>query len=159
MYYGPKGETHRAVEPYRLIFRWSSWYVWGWCGERRDFRLFKLNRMTGLQTGGSFEKRPAPVPDLTPQRVFPEAVFVRARVLPQYKWRLVEEFGRDSFEELPDGALLFSFGFSDRNSVVSWIASFGGGAALLEPQELRKELVRFAEDIRRAHLDCEQTEA
>lgn len=45
IYYSPSGETKRCIEPYYLIFEWSSWYVWGWCKEREDFRLFKLNRM------------------------------------------------------------------------------------------------------------------
>ena len=39
------GESQRVIEPCYLIFRWSSWYVWGWCKSREDFRLFKLNRM------------------------------------------------------------------------------------------------------------------
>lgn len=29
VYYSPKGESVRCIEPYYLIFRWSSWYVWG----------------------------------------------------------------------------------------------------------------------------------
>lgn len=49
LYYAPKGESQRSIEPYYLIFRWSSWYVWGWCGLRKDFRLFKLNRMEELR--------------------------------------------------------------------------------------------------------------
>lgn len=49
LYYAPKGESWRIIEPYYLIFRWSSWYVWGWCGLRKDFRLFKLNRMEELR--------------------------------------------------------------------------------------------------------------
>ena len=28
-YYAPSGESDRAIEPYYLIFRWSTWYVWG----------------------------------------------------------------------------------------------------------------------------------
>ena len=44
-YYAPSGEGERTVEPYYLVFRWSSWYLWGWCADRRDYRLFKLNRM------------------------------------------------------------------------------------------------------------------
>lgn len=48
-YYAPKGEFERTIEPYDLIFQWSSWYIWGWCTERKDFRLFKLNRMNGLR--------------------------------------------------------------------------------------------------------------
>ena len=44
-YYAPSGESRRRIEPYYLVFRWSSWYVWGWCTDRQDYRLFKLNRM------------------------------------------------------------------------------------------------------------------
>ena len=44
-YYAPSGESNRGIEPYYLVFQWSSWYAWGWCLEREDYRLFKLNRM------------------------------------------------------------------------------------------------------------------
>ena len=47
-YYGPGGESRRTVEPYYIVFRWGSWYVWGFCLKRNDYRLFKLNRMAGL---------------------------------------------------------------------------------------------------------------
>ena len=30
VYYSPKGESARAIEPYYLVFHWSAWYVWGW---------------------------------------------------------------------------------------------------------------------------------
>ena len=48
-YYGPSGEAQRTIEPYYLVFRWSNWYVWGWCDTRRDYRLFKLNRLDELE--------------------------------------------------------------------------------------------------------------
>ena len=47
-YFAPNGQSRRTIEPYYLIFRWSSWYVWGWCKTREDFRLFKLNRIEQL---------------------------------------------------------------------------------------------------------------
>ena len=28
-YYAPSGESSRRIEPYYLVFQWSSWYVWG----------------------------------------------------------------------------------------------------------------------------------
>ena len=71
VYYSPKGESARAIEPYYLVFHWSAWYVWGWCRRREDFRLFKLNRMTDLAAGEPFEPRPAPLPNLAPERIFP----------------------------------------------------------------------------------------
>lgn len=47
-YYSPERTEERKIEPYRLIYQWSSRYVWGYCLERRAMRLFKLSRMTGL---------------------------------------------------------------------------------------------------------------
>lgn len=152
-YYAPKGESQRTVEPYDLIFQWTSWYLWGWCEKRKDFRLFKLGRMTDLRTGEAFEKRTAPLPDLSPERVFPDMYQVKAVIQPEYKWRLIEEYGPDSFTIQPDGTLLFSFGFADKTSVVGWIASFGDGAELLEPAELRKDVLAFAEGIRKNYLN------
>ena len=152
-YHAPSGESRRTVEPYDLIFQWAGWYLWGWCRTREDFRLFKLNRMTELELSGSFEKRPAPLPDLSQEKVFPHVFQVRARIEPEYKWRLIEEYGADSFSIQTDGSLLFTFGFADKTSVIGWIASFGGGAELLEPVELRSELARFGEKIWEKHLN------
>lgn len=152
-YFAPKGESQRTIDPYDLIFQWSSWYLWGWCEKREDFRLFKLERMTGLQTGESFEKRLAPLPDLSPERIFPHLYQIKAKIQPEYKWRLIEEYGPESFTIQPDGTLLFSFGFMDKTSIISWIVSFGDGAELLEPSEFRKDILIFAEEIRKKYLN------
>ena len=151
-YFAPKGESKRRVEPYDLVFQWASWYLWGWCESRKDFRLFKLMRMTDLQAGGLFEKRAVPLPDLSAERVFPNVYQVKARIQPEFKWRLVEEYGPDCFTVEPDGTLLFSFGFTDKTNIVGWIVSFGEGAELLEPAEFRKDVAAFAEGIRKKYL-------
>ena len=147
-YYSPKGESVREVEPYYLIFRWSSWYLWGWCRSREDFRLFKLNRMDKLDsTGERFEKRQIPQPDLSTERIFPGGVRVKALFQPEYKWRLMEEFGPDSFELQPDGRLLFQADYTDRESLLTWILTFGDKAELLEPREMRQEIRAIAEGL------------
>lgn len=152
-YFAPRGESRRTIEPYDLIFQWAGWYLWGWCESREDFRLFKLLRMTDLQMGERFEKRPVPLPDLSTERVFPSLYQVRARIQPEYKWRLVEEYGPECFTVEPEGTLLFSFGFTDKTAIVGWIASFGEGAELLEPEEFRKDVLAFAEGIRKKYLE------
>lgn len=139
-YHSPKGTLSRAGEPYYLVFRWSSWYLWGWCCSRQDFRLFKLNRMTDLAPGETFSPRPAPLPDLAPQRIFPANYRVTVLFDPSCSWRLVEEYGADSFISQPDGKLLFRWGFPDKESVISWLLTFGDSAQLLEPAQLRAEL-------------------
>lgn len=147
-YYGPKGESSRSVEPYYLVFRWSSWYMWGWCGSRQDFRLFKLNRMEQLEImEEGFEGREAPLPDLSDERAFPGDIPVKALFEPEAKWRLVEEFGPYCFEEQADGRLLFRHDYTHREYLVSWLLTFGNQVRLLEPKEIRKELLKIAEDI------------
>lgn len=140
IYFSPKDESERSIEPYYLVFHWSAWYVWGWCRTREGFRLFKLNRMTELLPGELFAPRQAPMPDLDPERVFP--VKYRATVLfdQAWRWRLVEEYGSDSFTEEHDGRLRFTGGFPDAESVLSWVLTFGEGAELLGPPELRERL-------------------
>lgn len=146
-YDAPKGTSVRSVEPYYLVFHWSTWYLWGWCQTRQDFRLFKLNRMTGLSSGDPFSPRPAPLPDLAPERIFPAQYQVCVRFAPACRWRLVEEYGADSFTIQPDGSLLFRRGFPDADSVTSWILTFGDGAELLEPAELREKLGALAQRL------------
>ena len=155
-YFSPKGESERTVEPYYLVFHWSAWYVWGWCGLRQDFRLFKLNRMTGLAAGDAFSPRPAPLPDLEPARVFPEKYRVTVLFDPSCRWRLVEEYGADRLTVEPDGRLRFSGGFPDAESVLGWVLTFGDKAELLEPQELRAQL---QDTLRRTLTQYENEEA
>ena len=128
------------MEPYYLVFHWSTWYVWGWCRSREDFRLFKLNRMAELGLGEAFEPRTAPLPDLEPERVFPAKYQVSVLFDPACRWRLVEEYGMDRFTVEPDGRLRFTGGFPDADSVLSWVLTFGDKAELLEPEELRRQL-------------------
>ena len=155
-YFSPKGESERTVEPYYLVFHWSAWYVRGWCGLRQDFRLFKLNRMTGLSTGDAFSPRPAPLPDLEPARVFPEKYRVTVLFDPSCRWRLVEEYDADRLTVEPDGRLRFSGGFPDAESVLGWVLTFGDKAELLEPQELRAQL---QDTLRRTLTQYENEEA
>ena len=146
-YFSPKEESVRTVEPYYLVFHWSTWYVWGWCQMRQDFRLFKLNRMTELTTEEDFAPRCAPLPNLEPERVFPTKYEVTVLFDPSCRWRLVEEYGVDCFTVEPDGRLRFTGGFPDGDSVLSWILTFGDKAELLEPEELREQLGVLAQTL------------
>ncbi len=146
-YYAPAGESERCIEPYYLVFRWSNWYVWGWCGDRKDYRLFKLNRMDqAAESDQSFVSRDAPIPDLSNEKIFPGGIKVKALFAPDVKWRLVEEFGPHCFTENDDGRLLFSADYTDRENLVTWLLTFGAKAEVLEPEDIRDAIRRIAEE-------------
>lgn len=147
-YFSPGGESQRSIEPYYLIFRWSSWYVWGWCKNREDFRLFKLNRIDRLkETDICFCKRTVPLPDLGNEKVFPGGIRVKALFTAQCKWRLVEEFGVGCFIEQPDGKLLFHADYTNKENLLTWLLTFRDQAVLLEPEEIRLELQTITENM------------
>ncbi|MBR2996030.1 MAG: YafY family transcriptional regulator [Lachnospiraceae bacterium] len=158
-YYAPSGESTRTIEPYYLVFHWSSWYVWGWCTSRRDYRLFKLNRMDcAAETKSDFVCRDAPVPDLSSEKIFPGEIQVRALFAPDMKWRLVEDFGPDCYTEADDGRLLFSAGYTDLDNLVTWLMTFGAKAEVLEPADARDMLRRNAEETLRIYEEKVQPE-
>ena len=140
-YYSPKGESVRRIEPCYLIFQWASWYVWGWCKKREDFRMFKLNRMEHLQISEKvFARRHVPMPDLSNEKIFPGGIKVKALFEPECKWRLVEEFGSESFTGQEDGKLLFQADYTDKENLITWLMSFRDKVELLEPKEIRDEI-------------------
>ncbi len=56
------------------------------------------------------------------------------------KWRIIEEFGADSFEVQEDGKLLFCTDFTNKENLLTWLMTFGNHAELLEPRALRSEI-------------------
>ena len=144
-YYAPSGESDRTVEPYYLVFRWSSWYLWAWCCDRKDYRLFKLNRMVHVRKKDTvFVCREAALPDLSDEKIFPGGIKVKALFEADQKWRLVEEFGPACFTEYGDGRLLFTGDYTDMESLVTWLMTFGDKVEVLEPKEARNEIARMA---------------
>ena len=153
-YYSPKGESARCIEPFYLIFRWSSCYVWGWCTRREDFRLFKLNRMDKIQISEQmFVKRQVSVPDLRNERIFPGGIKVKALFEPECKWRLVEEFGVESFKEQENGKLLFQADYTDKENLITWLISFRDKVELMEPEDIRAEIRESIEHMIRKYDD------
>ncbi len=147
-YYSPGGMSERVIEPYYLVFRWSSWYVWGYCEMREDFRLFKLNRMDQARAlADRFTGREVPLPDLSAEHIFPGGIRVKALFEPEVKWRLVEEFGPHCFEEQEDRRLLFQGDYTDRENLIRWLLTFGNKVELLEPEDIRDAIRDIAEQI------------
>ena len=153
-YYAPKSISDREVEPYYLIFKWSSWYLWGYCLKKEDFRLFKLNRMDFLVIGKQeFKGREVPMPDLSIASLFPPDIEVQAIFDAEMKWKLVEEFGPHCFRELSDGRLYFREKYSDEESLIVWLLTFGDKVEILEPASVRKELLKIANGMKSLYED------
>lgn len=151
-YYAPNGESERVIEPYTLVYQWTAWYAYGYCKKRKDYRLFKLNRMQQVSiTKKKFLPRPIPMLDFSSNKIFPETIKAKVLFLPEAKWRLVESDGMESFTINGDGRLCMESGFTDKENLFYWLLSFGNYAELIEPKELREEFSRFLDEIRKVY--------
>lgn len=147
-YYYRKGETDVQAEPYRLIFKWSDWYLYTYVPARQDFRLYKLLRLWEVySTGETFS--PRTLPDIEPElsRSISDDYQVTALFTPETKYRLVEEYGPNSFIPQPDGRLLFTRGFMYPEDAAAWFLAFGDCVEVLSPPELRETLRKTAQNI------------
>lgn len=150
-YFAQNGESTREIEPYSLLFQWTAWYVWGWCRTRDDWRLFKLNRMQNLiATDSVFVRRKVAQPSFE-NDIYPKKIAATIAVEPACKWRVIEEYGLDSYKVGDDGRLILQLGFNDKNYLFAWLMGFCGKAELIAPTELRSELLEISANIAELH--------
>lgn len=148
-YFYEKGVSHRRVEPYFVVFQWTAWYVFGYDLERSDFRIFKLHRLWNLRMCDErFALREIPLERRNLGAWFEEEKESKLIALfePSEKYRLIETYGFDCFEETDEG-LLFEIGFTKRDYISAWLLGFGGKVKVLEPAHIVDELKTAAENI------------
>ncbi|MSR91275.1 helix-turn-helix transcriptional regulator [Inconstantimicrobium porci] len=142
-YFSNKGEkTTRIVEPYKLVFKGYSWYVYGFCRSRKDFRFFKLCRIDNLSV--TSEKYA--------QRKFKQikyeynnyasrcsTIHVKMKIDISAASRVYDEF-RNGPIELIDDKFIVSADLRDDDYLYNYLFSYGDRIEVLEPVEVRDKL-------------------
>ncbi|MCI7768655.1 MAG: YafY family transcriptional regulator [Oscillospiraceae bacterium] len=147
-YYSPERTEERKIEPYRLIFQWSSWYVWGFCEKRQNYRMFKLSRMTDLKnTHTSFEKRNIPEYTCDKLRHTKGDFLAKVRFNKSVKWRIIDEFGTVLPRYDDEGNIYLDFSWMDKPSLFRYILTFGDDAEIISPESARKEFSELVKKI------------
>ncbi|SHO45521.1 helix-turn-helix transcriptional regulator [Anaerocolumna xylanovorans] len=147
-YYYDKGITHRKIEPYFVIFQWSAWYVFGFCMEKQDWRLFKLARLWELKTcDESYIPKKVPEERKDFNAYLPDDKHMLAVFEPSVRYQLIEEYGPDCYSEREDGKLLAEIGYTKREHMISWLLGFGNKVKVLEPEDLAEEVKQTAVNI------------
>ncbi len=147
-YYYPKGEEDKIIEPALIVFKWSDWYVFGFCPDRNDFRMYKLHRLWNLEmTDESFIPQEIPAEKLSFTEVAADNIRVAAVYDESEKFRLIEEYGPYSFSVREDGGLLAEYGFRSERSALEWFLSFGSKVKIISPDSFRDLFIKEIERI------------
>ena len=147
-YYSAWGECNeRLVEPMKLRFKGSYWYLQGWCRLREDWRVFKITRMENLRiTAESFTPRPQLLPDMDTQPSG-RMVTLHLRFAPRAAFRVWDEFERSMVRRNHDGSLEVTARFPDDDWISGYLLSYGDDVCILSPSRYQGILRAKAEKI------------
>ena len=132
-------ETSRRVKPVRLLFKGQDWYLYALCLLRNDFRYFKLSRIKNLET--HTEKFDDNFEDLVLKKEMPYETPVHIKVKFDRKaaFRVYDELNGEIIED-SDGNLYAEIEIPNDYNLFNYIFSFGDGAEVLEPKEIRMQI-------------------
>ena len=153
-----RGQT-RTVEPWGLSSKRGHWYVVGWDRDRQAVRAFRADRIgSEVQVGelkafevpddfrpdDHIEDRPWLLGDQSSETV---SILVDAVAVD----RVVAQVGADAVvTEQPNGSAIVELTATNRAAVRSLVLGFLDHAEVLEPADLRGEIVAWLEHVARA---------
>ena len=141
-------KTTRKIEPHVLVFKQNVWYVYAFCYKQRDFRLFRLGRISSvLKTEERFTKRPFNREDIplnywkTDKTVDARFEITESAFADAQDWLGVENL------QLKNGRWLADVTLPDDEALVRKIVGLGSGMKVLAPEELRDKVALAAKEI------------
>lgn len=152
--------TSRHVEPHGLVARGGRWYLVAWDLDRRDWRIFRLDRMTPSRTPGPrFTPRAIPTGDA--------ATFVAARSkgsTDDDRWPCTGRFEIDlpaaelapwirdgKVEEIGPGSSRVTMGSWSWAGLLAAVVRFDAPFRVLAPAELIAEAQQLGDRLRDAN--------
>ena len=132
-------ETSRRVKPVRLLFKGQDWYLCALCLLRNDFRYFKLSRIKNLET--HTEKFDDNFEDVVLKKEMPyeNTVHIKVKFDRKAAFRVYDELNGEITED-DEGNLYAEIEIPNDHNLFNYIFSFGDGAEVLEPKEIRMQI-------------------
>lgn len=152
-YTGAGGQpSQRLVEPHTLLYKGFTWYLLAWCRTRRDFRLFRLSRMRGLQTQPEhFVRRQVqPLSRFFEQDSRPPVELV-LKFHPSLRIKVEEHFAPSQLGQEPDGSLVATLTMPEDDWITSFLLSFGSDLEVLSPLRFREAVKKTCRAIEKIY--------
>ena len=145
-YVGSRGQRGtRRIEPLKLLYKSSAWYVQAFCQEKQDFRVFKINRiLTCTLLEDVFSATQVPMQTVARESSQRKVVLHFAAAV---AYRVYDEFALEQIQILEDGSLLAAAEMPCDGWLIGYILSFGTDVEIIAPQDLRQAVVQQVEKI------------
>ncbi|MGH8826770.1 MAG: helix-turn-helix transcriptional regulator, partial [Jiangellaceae bacterium] len=139
--------TERDVDPMRLVVADGRLYLEGWCHRARAVRLFRLDRVVGIELLDVVAEVPptARPRDLTGGPFQPSAddELVTIVVTRSGRW-VADYYPHESADELPDGGIRLRLWARDRQWIRRLAMRLGPTGWVVDPPDLAEEIASVA---------------
>ncbi|MCL2807902.1 MAG: YafY family transcriptional regulator [Coriobacteriia bacterium] len=147
-YVNAHGDTgNRSVEPDKLIFNASTWYLVAYCLKRAAHRMFRLSRIKNVQIlDQHFVEREIPehAKGSSPRAPL---VGLKLRCDEKVLSRLYDNFDGECISKHDDGSYGLAVTVPEEEWVYGFILSLGGYAEVLAPAHVREIIKVRAQEI------------
>jgi predicted DNA-binding transcriptional regulator YafY len=146
--------THRVLEPIRIFLHQDTWYLEAWSVDSDGLRNFRLDRIQSATL--TREQATANVDEealargrkaASPYRSADTDHAVTLLLEPRARW-IAAQYNADAVEELGDDRLVARLRVASDAWIPGLVAGLGGSAAVVAPESLREETVRWLEAAR-----------
>ena len=146
-------ETNRTVEPMKLLFKEQSWYVYGYCRAKSDFRVFKITRMKNLSLINETFKRDVPKTVWDDFQSFNGSMIeLVLKIEAKMAYRVYDEFDQASILKHEDSSFIVKAAFPENEWLYGYVLSFGEDVEVLEPKHFRETIKRKLEEALKKYL-------
>lgn len=136
-------QSKRIIEPIKLIYKGQSWYLYGYCRLKKDFRLFRISRIKDFEVNKqSFTKWNLKKQEINKDenKVF-NTVKVKLEVKKKVLYRVFDEFDKESIIENENGNYQVTMEYPENEWLYGYILSFGPYVKVIEPLHIRNIII------------------
>jgi predicted DNA-binding transcriptional regulator YafY len=135
-------KTSRKVEPYQIILKGNHWYVQSYCLKRKEFRLFKLSRISEIKlektvfTPRSYQKPMLEFSDILETL----QINIKLRVHKSVMDRILDFCMYEQCLPEGDEHFIVALPFVENDYYYNFLLSFGDKCECLEPVHVREKI-------------------
>lgn len=147
--------TSRKVEPYKVVFKVSSWYLQAFSIERNNYRIFKLARMCDIRLSEEtfIPRNFVPLPMDGSNWMTKEVVEVTIRIDKSLKDKVIERFGEEYIIACTENDYIAKYPIVDNEDGYNVLLKFGGKCEIIEPLNVRQNFTEYLMKILERYVD------
>jgi predicted DNA-binding transcriptional regulator YafY len=141
VYTNAKGEKlERTIEPMTLLIKGYTWYLFAFCRERNDYRIFRFSRIKNVEIlDQNFIRKDASYNKYISQNDEAQAITnIVLKFSPKVRVKVEDYFEEEQMEIQANGDIIVRVSYPEDEWVYSFILSYGEHVEVLEPPRMKK---------------------